>query len=158
MKRFLHIPAARVSVALIVFSVLVSCKGPSTPSDQEVFAGRNSVCLMVGYKNMVDFSLGDVQYSSNASKHIYRAGVTQSVEDASTGITVQTVQQYFILQLDEVPGDVNSAVKGTVVLCSPAIAAGIRTYKMQNGVVIKRDDTLVWIWDATLHLGAVVHL
>lgn len=145
-------------VAAFAVLALAGCKGPVTPSDQEIFSERTGVCLMVGYKNMVDFSLGDIQYSSNASKHIYRAGVTQEAEDASTGIAVQTVQQYFVLKLDEVPGEVNSSVKGSLVLCSPAIAAGIRTYNIQNGVVIKKDDSLVWIWDATLHLGVVVHL
>lgn len=137
---------------------LASCKGPVVPSDQEIFSERTSVCLMVGYKNMVDFSIGDLQYSSNATKHIYRAGATQSVADASTGITVQTVQQYFVLKLNEAPGEVNSAVKGTLVLCSPTIAAGIRSYNIQNGTILKRDDNLAWIWDSVLHLGVVVHL
>lgn len=146
----------RIAYIAVLLLLVCSCKAPVVPSDQDVFAGRTDVCLMVGYKDMIDFSAGDLQYSFNNSKHIYRAGFTASQDDASTGQVVQTVQQYYVLKVDEPLGEAGSAVKGNLVLCSPAISSGQRTYSIKEGTVLKADDTQVWIWDPSLHLGVVV--
>ncbi len=150
MKRFAYIAVLMLSVC--------SCKAPVVPSDQEVFADRTDVCIMVGYKNMIDFSSGDMQYSFNESKHIYRAGVTLSQDEASTGQVVQTVQQYYVLHANGPIGEVGSSVTGNLVLCSPSISSGQRTYAIKEGTVLKADASQVWVWDPALHLGVIIRI
>lgn len=145
-----------IILAAVFCLALFSCKGPSTPSDQEIFLQKESMCLMVGYKEMIDFSAGELQFSYNDTKHIYRAGVTVSQPDQNSGATVQTVQNYYVLRLEAAPGDEGSEVRGVLTLCSPTISSGIRTYDLKNATVLKTDASQVWIWDPELHLGVIV--
>lgn len=134
----------------------LSCKAPYTPSDQEVFSKMENVGVMVGYKEMIDFSTGNLQYSYNPSTHVYRGGVCVKQEDANTGNTVETVQYYFVLCLDREPGEADSELGGSMILCSNTIAAGTRSYDLKSAKVLKRNDSLIWIWDSALHLGVVI--
>lgn len=143
-------------VCTLAVALLSSCKGPYVPEDYVAFLEREDVCMIVGYKDMVDFTKGDLQYSFNPAKHIYRAGVTNTQFDASAGIEVQTVQQYFILQAGEPLGEKDAKVTGSVVLCSPTISSGQRTYKLKEAVILKAEDNKVWVWDPSLHLGMVI--
>lgn len=148
--------ALAVVAALAAMAVAVSCNGPETLSDEETFAEMTDVCILVGYKQMIDFSKGDLQYSFNNTKNIYRAGVTQTQRDEAEGIDVQTVQEYYVLRTEKPLGEAGEAVAGQLVLCSGALSSGMRSYDIKDGKVLKTGDGLVWIWDSEIHLGLVV--
>lgn len=149
---------ALVCYAFAAVMVNSSCSGPKVQADADVFASAEDVRLMVGYKDMIDFASGDLQYSVNNAKHIYRAGVTSVQRDEAEKQNVQTVQQYYVLNTEEPLGKAEEQVKGVLTLCSPTISSGIRTYKIEDARIIKATDKQVWIWDSTLHLGVVVRL
>lgn len=158
MKRISHI-LMRALALLLLAGAALSCNGPAVEADSKIFADQQNVCLMVGYKNMIDFESGDLQYSVNISKHIYRAGVTFTQRDDAEAMDVQTVQQYYVLKTNEVLTDSpEDVVTGVLTLCSPTISSGIRTYDIKNGKVVKATDNQLWIWDSELHLGVVVRL
>lgn len=152
----MRITKAKTFIAAAFLMMIAACNGPYTPSDQEVFQTKNDVCIQVGYKDMIDFGTGDVQYSCNTEKHIYRAGVSITQDDASTGMQVETVQHYFVLKLEDTPGEVDSQVKGTLYLCSSTISSGSRSYILKNATVLGKEDGTIRIWDKDLHLGVII--
>lgn len=141
--------------ALCAFCVL-GCKAPYTPSDKTLFEEREDISISVGYKQMIDFSAENLQYSFNPDKAIFRAGVSVSQMDASTGYEVEVAQHFFVLKLDNPLGALDSDVTGTLYLTTDKLAAGSRSYTIKNGKVIKLSENKVWIWDDVLRLGVVV--
>lgn len=148
--------ASAAVLALAVMTAAVSCNGPDTLSDEETFAGMTDVCIMVGYKQMIDFSAGDLQYGFNNTKNIYRAGVTVTQRDENEDLDVQTVQEYYVLRTEKPLGEAGESVRGQLVLCSSALSSGMRTYEIKDGKILKTGDGLVWLWDSEIHLGLVV--
>lgn len=146
----------RVVTILAMAFALGACKGPQEPSDYEIFQAREDVCFMVGYKDMIDFSQGNLQFSYNPMKNIYRAGISVVMMDESSGLEVEIGQQYFVLQLEAGNLEVGSAVKGKIQLCSDKLANGSRSYTLTDAKLIKADLSKLWIWDDNLRLGMIV--
>lgn len=150
---------SRIFCFLVAAALAASaCSGPKVQPYTEAFMAVEDVCVMVGYKQMIDFTSGDIQFSVNDTKHIYRGGVTLSQRDENLGLDVQTVQHYFVLHTEEALTADALDVNGTLTLCSPVLASGMRTYKIEGASVIKAEDDRLWLWDDVQKLGVVVRL
>lgn len=155
MKYIRKITLALYSVILCALCT-VGCKAPYSPSDKELFEAREDICISVGYKQMIDFTPESLQYSYNPDKLLFRAGVSTTQIDGSTGYEVEIVQHFFVLKLNESLGVLDGDVTGTLYLTSDKLASGSRSYDIKNGKIIKISGNKAWIWDDVLRLGVVV--
>ncbi len=82
------------------------------------------------------------------------------VKDTVLNINVETVNSYFVLMADAVPGAVGTNVNGVLYLKHPSLPNSYRTYGTNANPasfeVIKEDNSLVWLWENKLKIGIVV--
>ena len=147
MKKFVSICAVCLALASS------SCSGPYAPSAFTEFENRKSVCFMVGHKEMIDFSSGEIQYSFNNTRHQFRAGCAITLKDESSGGSLELVREYYVLNLEAVPADTGQKIKGKATLCTASIT---RDYEAEFEV-IKKENSLFWLWDDKLKLGVVIN-
>lgn len=139
------------ALALIMVCVL-SCNRNNTIPYQENFLAHDGVCLIVGQREMLDFTSGNIQTACNPVSHTYRAGIAEVQEDKTTGCFVETVQKYYSLVLDAAPSAAGNVIKGNLILRSTNLN---RTYNAEF-TVLKKDATYVWLWDEAIKLGVVI--
>lgn len=143
----------RIILACAVILTAAACNGPATPSDIDLFTAQEYPCVMVGKKLMLDAG-PDAQYSYNPSKIIFRAGLPVITEAPEGQFKVETVEQYYVLQLTALPKEGDAEVKGKLYLKAETLAKGFRTYDV-NMAVIKSDDSRIWLWDSKLKVGVI---
>lgn len=138
--------------ALLLAAMLVSCKAPYRTPYEEVLDSRSDVCILVGSRDMIDFTYGPVQTSFNPVKHSYRAGVCLLKQDSGSDSWVEVMEEYFSLMLDAEPKAADEQVGGTLYLRTVSLS---RSYEAKFKVR-KVEKGLAWLWDDTLKLGVVV--
>lgn len=139
-------------VAALLTAMLVSCKAPYRTPYEEVLDTRSDVCILVGPRDMIDFTYGPVQTAYNPVKHSYRAGVCLLKQDGSSDSWVEVMEEYFSLILDADPLTVQEQVSGTLYLRTVSLSRSYdATFKVR-----KVEKGLAWLWDETLKLGVVV--
>ena len=139
------------ALALIMVCVL-SCNRNNTIPYQENFLSHDGVCIVVGQREMIDFTSGNIQTASNPVSNTYRAGLAEVQEDKTPGLFVETVQKYYSVVLAAAPSAAGNVVKGSVILRSTNLN---RTYNAEF-TVLKKDATYVWLWDEAIKLGVVI--
>ena len=138
--------------SILLLPVLCSCKGQKGIPYEENFTAHNDICVVVGQREMIDFSEGNLQSEYNPVTHVFRGGVGLVQEDKGSGMQVETVQEYFVVVLDANPSAVGDQLKGSLILRSSSLN---RVYTASFKVV-KLTETLAWLWDDNIKLGAVV--
>lgn len=144
----------RIIIACGAILTAAACNGPAVPSDTDLFTAQEYPCVMVGKKLMLDAG-PDAQYSYNPSKIIFRAGPPVVTEAPEGDFKVETVDQYYVLQLSALPKEGDAEVKGKLYLKAETLAKGFRTYDV-NMAVIKSEDSRIWLWDSKLKVGTLV--
>ena len=142
-----------IGIPVFLCIALFSCKQQEMIPFQEVFQEHNDICIVVGIKEMIDFSSGCTQTQFNPSTHVFRSSLGKIQEDLSDGSMVEIVQEYFVVKLDCNPLAVGDEVHGEVILNSDELD---RNYTNVNFTVVKTSDKLVWLWDDTIKLGVVI--
>lgn len=139
--------------AIILMLALTSCKGPALPVYDALFLEHTDVAIVVGKKEMIDFSSGLSQASYNPTTFRFRVGLAEQQPDRSTGLTVETVTDFFVLDLSAMPAEQGQKLTGKLQLVTTSLA---RSYTINDMQVLKKEDGKAWLWDDKLKLGVVV--
>ncbi|MBQ0097066.1 MAG: hypothetical protein KBS53_05385 [Bacteroidales bacterium] len=153
----------RANVALCLAALLLAgCRAPFVPSDKDVFLNQTDVCMVAGRKEYIGGSTGRTQSSYNPTRHLFRGGNIDVVKDTVLNVTVETVNSYFVLMADAVPGSVGTEVSGVLYLKHPSLPNSYRTYgtgaNPASFEVIKEEKNMVWLWENKLKIGIVIRL
>jgi len=141
--------------SLIILAVVAICAcGKDTHTDfRSVFEQREGICFVVGSKDMLDFTKGNVQCEYNNLKCTYRAGLGVIKYDLTDFTYAEIMEEYYVVILDSTPtGKVEEKHKATVLLRSTSLS---RQYDA-NFVTVKSSDEYLWLYDDSLKLGVVV--
>lgn len=145
---------------IILFAILLvsaACTDPNNVADVDVFRERKDICVVVGRKVMIDFESGNIQTSFNEAKHLYRAGRPVVQLDSTSGKMVETVEEYFVLSLQTVPGEAGATMAGSLHLKAASLSSGFRTYTV-NLEVLKKEGSLAWFWDPSQKVGVIARI
>lgn len=153
---FTYIRRALLIMPLCLGSLFFSaCKGPAAPQYDQQLLLLDDVACVVGSRHMVDFSSGIVQSEYNPTQRRYRAGVGVHEKDETSGYLVEVVKEYFVLELKEDMPEEGQSVGGQVILRTNALN---REYKDATFKVLKRTDSMAWLWDDATKLGVIVRI
>ena len=143
-----------ICLALAVLS-LSGCTVHLESDYKSLFTSREDVCLLVGHKDMIDFTSGPVQMECNPVKHTYRGAVCVYRTDVQNKTEVELVKDYYTLILDKTPAVVGDKLNGKLYLRTTDLN---RSYDDMEMEVVKMSDSLAWIWCEKSKLGITVRI
>lgn len=145
----------KIAIAITALLCFSACNQSTTTDFRAIFREKGDICFVVGPKNMIDFSSGNIQSEFNKGKMTYKAGVGNIQYDPSANKQVEIVEEYYVVVLDkEANSKVDETYTANVLLCSAALS---RTYSA-NFTTIRADEDKIWLWDDALKLGIVVRI